>query len=493
MNLLPGLYINSLQFSTLSGHTTIDRSQNVVISLTVQQHCGILLNTGSMSFTTINGQSNPGNQTLALTLSSGCTGSLNWQASTSAGWLVLQSTKGVLHSGVSTDIAVGVNTSNLKPGSYSAVISFVAGQTTQSEVVQLTVQPAPLPGAPIMAVSPLNLNFSAMQGQADPPGQTVTITNTGKSILSWHSEATVQQPSWLHISPASGTIAQGQSAQLTANVSANGLTFGMYTGQIVLSGTDAQGKVAGGSPQALLINLTVQAPCTLSQLPTNTLTFSNILQGTANVMPQPVTLFATGNCSWPVSWSAQVEGNNPWLTLGGGSGGSGSGTFTGSGQFGTFLVSPSVAALSPGDYSATVVVSATDASGMVIQGSKQSFVVSLGIVQPCSLQVSSSGIAMTVTLAQSTVTTQTFAINQVGNCSQSFDWTVTTDAATSPWLTVSPTDGTGSGTVTVTADATNLTTGSNYQGAITVSAIDPTDPLNPAAPVASVPITLTVQ
>lgn len=486
-DLLPGLYINSLLFSTISGHTMIDSPQKVAISLTVQPRCGVLLNTGSMSFTAITEQGNPGNQTLALTTTSGCTGALDWQASSSARWVVLQTTRGVLHSGVETNVVVGVNTSGLKPGSYSAVISFVAGQTTQSELVQLTVQPAPPPGAPIMAVSPLDLNFSTMQGQADPPGQTVTITNTGGSTLTWSNAAAVQIQPWLHFSPASGTIAPGQSAQLTVNVSASNLTFGGYTGEIVLSGTDAQGGVVGGSPQAILINLVVQAPCTLSQLPVVP-PFSDTLQGTATVAPQTVTIFATGNCSWPVNWSAQVVNSNaPWLTLG-----SSSGAFTGSGQFGTFLVSPSVAGLPLGPYSATVAVTATDASGATLQGSGQSFGISINVVQPCTLQVSSSPLALSVTQAQSNVATQTLAINQIGSCSQSLDWTVITPA-TATWLTTSPSSGTGSGTVTVTADATALTAGNNYQAAITVDVSDPTDPFNPAAPVATVPLTLTVQ
>jgi hypothetical protein len=487
-DLLPGLYINSLQFSAISGHTTIDRPQNVAISLTVQPHCGVLLNTGSMSFTAVNGQGNPGNQTLTLTTTSGCTSALNWQASSSDKWVVLQTTKGVLHSGIETNVAVGVNTNGLKPGAYSAVISFVAGQTTQSELVQLTVQSTPPPGAPIMAVSPLDLNFSTMQGQADPPGQTVTITNTGKSALSWQNAAAMQIQPWLHFSPASGTVLPGQSAQVTVSVSAGNLTLGRYNGQIVLNGTDAQGGMAGDSPQAILINLVVQAPCTLSQLPTNTLTFSNILQGTATVTPQSVTIFAAGNCSWPVNWSAQVVGSGAsWLTLG-----SSSGAFTGSGQFGTFLVTPSVAGLAPGLYTTTVAVTAKDASGAMVQGSGQSFGVSVNIVQPCSLQVSSSPLALSVTQAQSNVATQTLAINQVGNCSQSLDWTVVTPAAAT-WLSAAPTSGTGSGTVTVTADAAALTAGSSYQAAITINSIDPTDPLSPAAPVATVPLTLTVQ
>ena len=487
-NLLPGLYINSLQFSALSGHTTIDRPQNVAISLTVQPRCGVLLNTGNMSFTAINGQGNPGNQTLTLATTPGCTSALNWQASSSAGWVVLQTTKGVLHSGIETSVAVGVNTSGLKPGPYTAVISFVAGQTTQSELVQLTVQPTPPRGAPIMAVSPLDLNFSTMQGQADPPGQTVTITNTGKSTLSWHNAAAVQIQPWLHFSPASGTVAPGQSAQLTVSVSASNLTFGQYVGQIVLSGTDAQGGVVGGSPQAILINLVVQAPCTLSQLPTSPLSFNNILQGTATVAPQSVTIFATGNCSWPVNWSAQVlESSASWLELG-----SSSGTFTGSGQFGTFLVTPSVAALAPGPYTATVVVTAKDTSGAPIRGSGQSFGVSVSVVPPCTLQVSSSPLVLSVTRTQSNVAMQTLAINQVGDCAQSLDWTVLTPAADT-WLSVAPSSGVGSGTVTITANAAALTAGSSYQAAITIDSSDPNDPLSPAAPVATVPLTLTVQ
>lgn len=486
-NLLPGLYINTLIFSSTPGHTTLDTPQNVVISLTVQPHCGIALNAGSMSFTAVGGQGNPGNQALGVTTTSSCNSILQWQASTSANWVVLQPASGQLRNGSGTNVAVGVNTAGLKAGNYSAVIIFVAAQTTQSVMVQLTVQSPPPPGAPIMAVSPLNLNFSTTQGQGDPPGQTVTVTNTGKSQLSWHDAANVQVPSWLRTVPASGSISPGQSVQMIVNVSASGLTPGIYSGQIVLSGVDTHGVVAGGSPQALLVNFTVQAPCSLSQLPASVLTFGDILQDTVSVTPQSMTLTATGNCSWPLNWSVHVIGAAPWLTLS-----NSSGSFMGSGQFGTFLVGPNVVGLPPGSYSARVSVIATGSSGLAAQGSGQSFTVSFTVVQPCSLQVSSSSVSMSATLAQSAVTTRTLSINQVGSCSQPLSWTIMTAATVSPWLSASPTSGTGSGTVTLTANAASLPVGTLTQpGAITV--LDTTDPLGPSAPVATVSVTLTVQ
>ena len=71
---------------------------------------------------------------------------------------------------------------------YYADLSFVFGQSTLTVMVQLTVQAAP-PMAPIMSASPLSLNFSNIQGQPSPTGQVVTITNNGRSALSWHVTA----------------------------------------------------------------------------------------------------------------------------------------------------------------------------------------------------------------------------------------------------------------------------------------------------------------
>ncbi len=61
-NLLPGAYTSTLVFTGADG--AINSPQSVNVSLTVQQRCSLMVSTGSMSFTAVAGQGNPGNQVL---------------------------------------------------------------------------------------------------------------------------------------------------------------------------------------------------------------------------------------------------------------------------------------------------------------------------------------------------------------------------------------------------------------------------------------------
>ena len=129
-------------------------------------------------------------------------------------------------------MTVGVNTANLKPGTYSGNIAIVVGhQSTQSVAVELTIQQPPPPSAPIIVASPLNISASLTLGQQDPPGQPVTITNTGGGLLNWSTSVNTSTAPWLRVSPAGGTIAPRQTGQLQVNISGTNLSPGAYVGR----------------------------------------------------------------------------------------------------------------------------------------------------------------------------------------------------------------------------------------------------------------------
>src|SRR6266699_2736721 len=217
--LLPGIYIGTLTF-TANG--AIDSSQAVNVSVVVQPHCGLVTSTGFLAFTVVAGQNTLANQSLSLNATASCAGtSTPWTSSSTSSWLSITPGSGQLKGTVSSVVTASVNAAGLassqKP--YYANLSFVFGQSTLTVMAQLTVQAAPPPAAPIMSASPLSLNFSNIQGQPNPTGQVVTITNNGHSSLSWHSTVT-PFPSyvWLATAPSGGTIAPGQSWQVTINV-----------------------------------------------------------------------------------------------------------------------------------------------------------------------------------------------------------------------------------------------------------------------------------
>lgn len=467
-NLLPGTYINTLVFS--AGQGTVDSPQNVSVSLTVQPSCGLTLSAGGMSFTAVAGQSNPANQVLGIRATSSCTGSIGWRAISSANWLTMTPTSGQLNGTTNVVASIAVNTTGVKPGNYSGNILVVAGQSTQSVVVMLTVQPPLPPSAPIMGVSPLSLNFSTTQGQPSPPGQVVTITNTsstGGDALQWHTTVNQFANTWLTASPTGGNIAAGQTGQLTVNVITTDLTPGLYQGQVVLSATDGNTlQPAGGSPQTVSINLQVLPPCALAQPSASALAFT-ATQGGADPTAQSITLTASGNCSWPLSWKSSITTSAPWLTIT-----PEGGTLVASGQSSTLTIAPSVASLKPGTYMAQVTIAATDVSGVPAQGSPQMLAMTFTVLQPCALQVAPASISFTATEGQPSTVTKNVSIGESGNCARPVSWTASGNAGSAAWLQLSSSSGTDNGTGNVMKVGFNVGTlvPGTYKGTITISA-----------------------
>jgi hypothetical protein len=362
--------------------------------------------------------------------------------------------------------SIGVNTAGLAAKKYTGLVTFQAGKSTQTVVVRLNLQPHPSPLEPIMGASPLSLNFSTVQGQANPAGQVVTITNNGGSPLKWHTSVVLLGTTWLSVAPTGGTVLPGQTGQTTVTVATAGLTPGTYTGQVMLAATDSRGSPASGSPQVITVNLTVQPPCTLAQPSSSSLLFTAVAGG-ANPLMQTVTLTSSGNCVWPVHWSTSVSPAASWLTLA-----APTGALTTLTQQGTISVGVNAGGLAPGTYTTQVKLSAVDSAGLTASNSPQTFSVTLTVLQACTLQQLPAQIVLSASAGQAAVSSQTFTLSETGSCNGGVTWTATSNAASNTWLSLSSTAGTDNGggsSITVNASAGLLAPGS-YTGQITVSA-----------------------
>lgn len=82
------------------------------------------------------------------------------------------------------------------------------------------------PPSSSFSLSLASLSFSGVAGGADPAPQTVTMTNTGDTALSWSASADTS--SWLGVSPAAGSLAPNSSVALTVSASTAGLSAGPY-------------------------------------------------------------------------------------------------------------------------------------------------------------------------------------------------------------------------------------------------------------------------
>ncbi|GHO88963.1 BACON domain-containing protein [Dictyobacter formicarum] len=456
--LLPGTYTAQLQFQDLQA---LDSPQTVGVSLMVQPRCSLLLSTGNLLFTTVAGQSGANSQVLNLVGNTSCGGgNTNWSASSSVPWLTITPNRGSLMNAATASTIITANTIGMSAGTYNGVVTISMTQSTQTVAVQLIIQPPPPPLAPIIGASPLNLNFSITKGQANPPGQSIAIANTGGSALTL---AVIPNPlsKWLSVVQGPAIITAGQTSSLMVNVDASNLTPGSYTGQIALSGVDSNGNPASGSPQTIGVTFTVFAPCTLTFPSATSLAF-NAVQGDVDPPSQQVTFTAAGNCNWPLKWKVDHSAAASWLKLS-----PDSGQFTTSGQSATVVVDPSNAGLLAGNYSESVTLTATDSMGNSVPGSPQTLSMALALQMPCTFQSSSPGLTFSAIQGQ-TATQQSIPLGLSGLCVLPVSWTATADSS---WLQLSSPSGSDNGqgsTLGVSVDATGLNVGT-YHGVITVT------------------------
>lgn len=464
-SLLPGAYQGELLFSAPGAS---DPSQAVSVSLTVQPRCALVTNSGYLTFTAVQGQPDPGNQSIGLNATASCAGEppLNWKASLSSSssynWLSASPTSGKLTGTTSEFISVGANSAGLPASSkpYYGFIAFTTPNSTQTVMVQLTVQLPPPPGAPIMGASPLNLNFSSTSGQQNPQGQVVTITNSGGSPLKWNTNVNIIVASWLNAAPTSGVIQPGQTGQLVVKVDTSQLSPGSYAGQITIN---AQAP-ASGSGQVVSVNLVVQPSCTLTQPSSSSLAFSGVQGGAYPIAPM-LLITGTGNCSWPLTLTT----SNPsasWLSVTFPTGN----TIRGNGQSIPFVVQAITKGLTSGSpLSASFTISATDSAGTVAVGSPQQITATLTVLPPC-VAAPVSNLTLSAVQGQSAV--QVIPLNVSGTCSRPVTWATSTST---PWLSLpAPQPDTGSGTLlTVTANSATLSAGT-ATGSFKLTATDNT-------------------
>ncbi|HTI14500.1 MAG TPA: hypothetical protein VL461_08025 [Dictyobacter sp.] len=465
-DLLPGNYTRSLLLTATDGHGILNSPQHISVSLTILPRCGATLSSGMMAFTAVTGQDSPANQMLSLTTTKGCSSIVSWSALSSASWLTMLPMHGQLNNATSSLVPVHVNSTSLKPGKYTGVLTITVGTCTQTVAVQLTVQPPPPPTTPIMKVSSLNLSFSVIQGQPDPAAQTVALANTGGGTLHWNADINSMAISWLSVVKSGDKMSSGQTATITIEVHAAHLTAGSYVGQVILSGTDDQNMPASGSPQMVSITFTVLPPCTLSQPSVSSLQFAMVQGSKDAVSPQQVTFTATGSCSWPVTWRIDGSSLPSWLKVT-----PSSDVFTSSGQLGALSVSLGADStnLTSGVYTATVSIVAHDMDGRMEQGGSFSFTVALNVARACTLQAGSTNLSFLIGQGQ-TSSTQDMSLSDVGNnCAFPLTWSASIDTESSGWLVVSPLAGNENGKgsrVHISVDAAKLLPG-NYSGAIT--------------------------
>lgn len=229
--LAPGPYTGQILISTTRGGPTV-ATIPVSYNVAAAQGPTLQVSPDTLSFSSVQGGL-PFQQALAVSNAGG--GVLNFSAKISAqsggNWLTLQSNSGSASSGTPSALPFTVTPGSLMPGAYSATIALTSGTQTATVVIVLSVNAQ----GPSLLLSQTGLAFSAIAQGANPPGQIVSVVNTGSGSLSWTVTAsTLSGGNWLSVNPASGTTQPLPAGppSLIISVNSQSLAAGTYYGSI---------------------------------------------------------------------------------------------------------------------------------------------------------------------------------------------------------------------------------------------------------------------
>jgi len=282
----------------------------------------------------------------SFTISYSGTGDLVWATWVQEGsvdWLDLQPTGGSATLGQPDEVTVTADATELTPGQYSAHI-IVAADGFPEPIAQIPVNLTVTEGPRIELFPVVPLSFSVLSG-LDPVPQTFTVTNSGGGILDWSAS---DDAGWMSVSPASGSLGNGQSQNVTVTVTSAVLEPGDYQATITVRDPNA-----GNSPKTLSVSLVVRQRAMIGLTPVS-LSFST-LEGT-DASEQGVEVANLGETT--LNWTATDDAG--WLSVEPSSGtlpyvpGVG-------GLAQTVTVKISSVSLDPGNYQATITFSDPEA------------------------------------------------------------------------------------------------------------------------------------
>ena len=360
-------------------------------------------------------------------ISTGSTGAaLSYTVSSSATWLTASPASGSTPGTVS----VGINTSGLSTGSYNGTVTVTAGSAGNSPQrvnISLNVTAA---GPPSLVMSPSTLTFGYLTGGNTPAAQTVSVTSSGTSALSY---TVATSAAWLSATPANGTT----PGTVSVSVNPAGLAVGTYSGTVTLTASGA-----ANSPASINVTFNVTSTPPRLRLSPGAFTFTYTVGGT---LPASQSLSIT---SGGVALGFSVSTSSAWLTATPASGTTG----------GTISLGVNPAGLVAGSYSGAVTITAPGASN-----SPQTVGVSLNVSGQPNLTLSPGTLTFTYQTGGSTPPTQAVSVS---SSSGALSYTTATSAN---WLTASPASGNTPGTVNVGVNPSGLSAGT-YNGTVTLTA-----------------------
>ena len=401
----------------------------------------------SFSFSAIHRGANPASETLEIWNSGVDT--ISWTMSDDAEWLSEDSTSGSSTGADDTTlVTVSVDIAGIPDGDYSASITITAGEASNSpRIVPVSLHIGP---PPEISFNPESLSFSAVEGGSASADKTLAIWNSGGGMLNWMLS---DDAAWLSENPTRGN-STGEHDAAVLSVDITGMSAGDYSANITIT---ADG--ASNSPQTVSVSLHIGGaglpPSAAPQISfePESLSFTAV-EGGSTPADETLEIWNSGvdTLHWTLSDDAEWLSENPT---------SGSST----GEHDMVVVSVDIAGMSVGDYSASITITADEASN-----SPRTVPVSLHISSAApEISFNPGSLSFTAGEGGSTPADGTLEIWNSGI--ETLSWTLSDDAA---WLSENPTTGSSTGAddttlVTVSVDTTGMSDG-DYSANITITA-----------------------
>jgi uncharacterized membrane protein len=221
------------------------------------------------------------------------------------GWLTVDTSSGTVQPGSQQTINVTANTSNLKPGPYTATLNFTSNGGNAQAQVKLTVNNPPPPPAQIALGPPPDFGAVNQNTTTTLPQ---TVSNTGGQPLTWNIDPK-SLPGWLTVDTSSGTVQPGSSETINVTVNTANLKPGPYSAPLNFTSDGSNGGNA-----SVTISVTVNAPPpppAQIAVSANSLDFGSVTTGNTAMLPE--TISNTGG--QVLNWKLDPTSLPNWLTV----------------------------------------------------------------------------------------------------------------------------------------------------------------------------------
>jgi hypothetical protein len=283
---------------------------------------------------------------------------------------------------------------------------------------------------PQILINIKSLSFSATQNGSLPSNQTFDISNSGGGTLNW---SITDDASWLDVNPSGGT----GNKTITVSINTTNLAPNTYIAIITITSSSAT-----NSPQTINVTYTVSGnpPIVTTSSASSITSTSATLSGTVN----PNSLSTNAWFEWGTSSDLSSFSSTNSQSIGSGTS--------------AINVTANLTGLTPNTTFYYKIAAQNSA------GTQRGNILSFNTSQMPQISINIKSLSFSATQNGTLPQAKTFDISNSGG--GTLNWSITDDAS---WLDISLTSGTGSNTITVSINTSNLAP-NTYTSTITITA-----------------------